>query len=638
MLALVAIVLVVYAPIVLGGRTWDDARYHTEVAPPRIAAADSVLHGELPTWWEGTGLGVPLLAEPGHGAAYPPGWIAATPRALDLLAIAHVLWCALGVALWARQRGASELGALVAGALVATGGIFGSAAIRGAAPALAHLPWLALVATRVATAATRAHRTRYAVAGAVLLGLIGLGGELLALACALVIVGLHVTRRAWRLAIVGPGVALACFLWLPAIATAGELAAKPLYPVQLARVVELVVPVRTSDAWLPTIYLGAPLLVLGGLGRPPLRAIVVALGLLVLAFVIGPGELMIAMFAIVIAAHAGTGFDRVAQWLARGRLGLVLGLVAVALAPTAAALPLLFPTTDRALVATPPAWAITAVTPRELTIVDGRRAAGAPVRVFRPITSFTDGRPAVGDTSLADAIATLAGTSAAKWGISSARSDDPARPAVHDRVWLAAASAGGELLARYGIALAILPASLAGRGGFDAVATRGNWALVRYPASPPAALVYEWIFAADIETALARLFPPGARRGLDTGLVVLAGRGSENQDEPSPPKPCTIERWSGAAIDLRCSAERPAYAVISSTALRGWSVEVDGRAAPWLTADVMRRAVAVPAGDHRVTWRYVPPGLELGLAFAALGVACSIALWFVAGRRNRARD
>ena len=82
-LVLAAIVLVVYAPIVLGGRTWDDARYHTEVAPPRIAAADAVLHGELPTWWEGTALGVPLLAEPSHGAAYPLTWIAATPLTFD---------------------------------------------------------------------------------------------------------------------------------------------------------------------------------------------------------------------------------------------------------------------------------------------------------------------------------------------------------------------------------------------------------------------------------------------------------------------------------------------------------------------------------------------------------------------------
>src|SRR5262245_57674024 len=124
--------LVVFAPIVLGGRTWSDLTYHVDVAPPRLAAAETVQSGELPTWWNGTALGGPRLAEPSHGAAYPLVWLATTPQLLDLLWVAHLLWCALGVALWARRLRASELGAVVAGVLVATSGIMMSAALRGA--------------------------------------------------------------------------------------------------------------------------------------------------------------------------------------------------------------------------------------------------------------------------------------------------------------------------------------------------------------------------------------------------------------------------------------------------------------------------------------------------------------------------
>jgi hypothetical protein len=299
------------------------------------------------------------------------------------------------------------------------------------------------------------------------------------------------------------------------------------------------------------------------------------------------------------------------------------------------------PTTDRSIVAEPPAWVTAAITPTEVTVADGAAQHGGPLRLFRPIMSFATqhAKSVVEPQTLADAIATLAGTSSSIWGLGSARSDDPARPAVHDRVWLAAAGAGGHLLDRFGVTLAILPSSMAGgSAGLSAVATRGTWALMRYPASPPAALVYEWIFVPDVDTALARLFPPGVSKGLGSGLIVLIGRGTENQDEPGPAQPCTVERWSGGAIDLACSPDRPAYAVVSSTPARGWSVEVDGRETPWLVADVMRRAVSLPPGSHRVAWRYSAPGLNLALVLAALGVVALLALWLVYGRRTDARD
>src|SRR5689334_24610555 len=118
-MAMAVAVMVLQARVVVGGKTWDDLRYHIEIAPPRIAAATQVMAGTLPAWWDGAGLGVPLLAEPSHGAAYPPSWVATTPHALDLVNVLHLFWLALGVAVWAR-RGSSDLGALVAGLLAAT--------------------------------------------------------------------------------------------------------------------------------------------------------------------------------------------------------------------------------------------------------------------------------------------------------------------------------------------------------------------------------------------------------------------------------------------------------------------------------------------------------------------------------------
>ena len=682
-----------------------------------------MLHGELPTWWNGSGLGVPLLGEPSHGAAYPIGWLAATPRALDLLAIVHLLWCALGIALWARRRRASDVGALAGAVLVAASGVLGSAAIRGALPALAHLPWIAYAASRLSTARWPRGRARWAVALAGLLALVGLSGQLAvlvpAIAIALLVGPARAPSRPSRFVVLAvlAGLALAAVQWVPAVFAIAAGAGANADAMPLARVIELLVPLgHEASGWFPSVFVGAPLLALAALGAPRRRFAILAGVLAVLALVAGRGdwpawlgapELHVAALAIIAGPHAAAGFDVLVAGTRRGWLAFVAGAVATGLAlvalvalraqvdvtataaataidralvggglalaccaatavlawrwrpalprargvdvrslvlvvlvvaPSAGALPLAIPRVDRAIVDEPPPWVALALAPGELTIVDGQPAPDAsPVRVFRPVTTFAGGARTHAET-LADAIATLAGTSAAKWGIAAARSEDPARPAIHDRVWLAAASAGGQLLDRYGIALAVLPASMAGNRGLRGVAKRGDWALVRYPASPPAAIVGEWIFAPDVDTALARLFPPGAGRGLGSGLVVLAGQGAQNQDEPAPAQPCAVERWSGGAIDLRCTAERAAYAVVSSTAARGWSVEVDGGARPWRTADVLRRAVAVDAGEHRIAWRYWPPGLTLALALAALGSGVLLALWLVYGRDPHARD
>jgi hypothetical protein len=260
-----------------------------------------------------------------------------------------------------------------------------------------------------------------------------------------------------------------------------------------------------------------------------------------------------------------------------------------------------------------------------------------PRRVFRPVMGFAEAK-GTHVRPLEDAIATLAGASAAKWGIGSARSEDPARPTLHDRVWLAAAATGGSLLDRYSIPLAVLPVTMTGEHGFEQLASRGSWALARYPASPTAAVVHEWIVAPNADAALARLFPPGAKHGLSSGLIVVQGQGTANQDEPGPAEPCELRRWDAGAIDVQCTTDRPAYAVISSTAARGWTAQIDHQPTPWLVADVMRRALPLPEGTHAISWRYAVPGLSLALVLAALGIAGGLALWLLYGRDPHARD
>jgi hypothetical protein len=200
-------------------------------------------------------------------------------------------------------------------------------------------------------------------------------------------------------------------------------------------------------------------------------------------------------------------------------------LLALLVAPSVGAAHAIAPTLERSVVSEPPAWAQLAA------------LATPPVRAFRP--ELLRDRP-----TLDEEIATFAGASAWRWGIAAAHSDDPARPAIHDRTWLAAAAEGGALLDRFGVAIAILPSTMVGPHKLTALARRGGWALVTLPVAPPAAVMHGWQWSVDPDNALDLMFPPGGGTGMLRGTIVLHGRG-----EPGPPsrepRPCAIRGWRG---------------------------------------------------------------------------------------------
>ncbi len=50
----------------------------------------------------------------------------------------------------------------------------------------------------------------------------------------------------------------------------------------------------------------------------------------------------------------------------------------------------------------------------------------------------------------------------------------------------------------------------------------------------------------------------------------------------------------------------------------GWTATIDGEPASIERADLLVRAVKIPAGAHVVSFRYVAPGWHLGLLLAGL--------------------
>lgn len=75
---------------------------------------------------------------------------------------------------------------------------------------------------------------------------------------------------------------------------------------------------------------------------------------------------------------------------------------------------------------------------------------------------------------------------------------------------------------------------------------------------------------------------------------------------------------------LNLSLDAPGYLVLTDAWYPGWVAEVDGQAVPILRADLYFRAVELAAGEHRVTFRYRPGSVRLGL-----GV--SLASWLAWG-------
>jgi hypothetical protein len=698
-LALGVAILVVQIRVIAGGQTWDDVRFHAEVAPPRLAAAAAVQRGDVPAWWDGSGLGVPLAGEPGHGALYPPHWLAATPRALDLVLLAHLAWAALGVAVWARRR-TSDRSALIAGLLAATTGILTSAALRGALPAVAHLPWLGAAVGWLDQATTRRDRSRAACAIGAAVGAIALVGELAVLIDAIAIaltLGLGRGTARWLAAGLGAGLAIGAAQWIPAVLQLPDGAGAEIAGLPLARLTELIVPGAFGGAaadqaipaiagpapWAPSLFVGAPLLALAAVRAPAGRALAAIGGLAVAALVAGRGgwpawlgapELHVAVLTVMLAVAAADGLDALVLGQRRAVLALALGagltalalaalvalraqhrelappidralvdgalgiaclaiavglawrapgrriavLFALVVAPSVGAARSIAPTIDRGAVSDPPPWAQLAA------------RVAPPVRVFRPW--FLHDRAGVEDE-----IATFAGASAWRWGIAAARSEDRARPRAHDRTWLAASHEGGALLDRYGVALAILPSTLVGPRKLRALGRRGSWALVELPVAPVAAVMHGWRWAVDPGDALALLFPPGGGTGLLRGTIVLAGGGPPGPSSREP-APCAILAWRDGDIDLTCTTDAAGYAVVSSTAAAGWVVALDDRDADWLTADVLRRAVAIPRGTHRIRWTYAAPGLRAGSLVALAGLLGLVALWGLRPSRSPAEQ
>jgi hypothetical protein len=151
-------------------------------------------------------------------------------------------------------------------------------------------------------------------------------------------------------------------------------------------------------------------------------------------------------------------------------------------------------------------------------------------------------------------------------------------------------------------------------------------------------LVSQAVWAASDEAVVAALRDP-AWNPAET--VVLAGGSllsdlavEEGQrEEASSSGSLELLKEYPAERRFRVSTDTPAYLVLAETWYLGWSATVNGTPAPILRANLAFQAVAVPAGESEVVFRYRINHFTMGAGVSAL--ALLIALTLLGLRRSR---
>jgi hypothetical protein len=127
--------------------------------------------------------------------------------------------------------------------------------------------------------------------------------------------------------------------------------------------------------------------------------------------------------------------------------------------------------------------------------------------------------------------------------------------------------------------------------------------------------------------ALPRVMVAAEARTVDTGVLLATGSWPEGFDpartvllaDPVAPATCeapkeavagpataSIRRYGNTEVVVEVQSPTCAYLVLNDAWQRWWSAEVDGEAEPVLRANVLFRAVAIPAGRSTVVFRFEP--------------------------------
>ena len=171
----------------------------------------------------------------------------------------------------------------------------------------------------------------------------------------------------------------------------------------------------------------------------------------------------------------------------------------------------------------------------------------------------------------------------------------------------------------------------------DAIRGESSHPLILYeiPETLPRARVVGEALAGGSPAADVRLITAGS---VDPGQsVLLPGPAAASARGIPRFSAAQILRDDPADVLVATTADFAGWLVLADTYFPGWTAEVDGGAAAIVPAYGVFRAVRVPPGPHRVTFRYRPASWRWGSALSGLALLGAMAAAAAGRRRGDAR-
>mgnify|MGYP001401398256 CR=1 FL=1 len=207
---------------------------------------------------------------------------------------------------------------------------------------------------------------------------------------------------------------------------------------------------------------------------------------------------------------------------------------------------------------------------------------------------------------------------AAVWNIHGVEGYSQLKPALYEQFWqdLPRGRALELLNARYAISDAA-----EGRVPEESlVLSSSELSVYRTDAYLPRAFVVPRCRAVEIEEALDIM----AQASFDPAEVALISEGASSHLPAAWPEEASghveVISYSPESIELSAHLPYEGVLVLSEPYFPGWRCQVNGRIADVRRADVILRAVVLPAGTHTVTFTYSPASVRIGalVSLAAL--------------------
>ncbi|MBC6936117.1 MAG: hypothetical protein DWB42_09785 [Chloroflexi bacterium] len=149
---------------------------------------------------------------------------------------------------------------------------------------------------------------------------------------------------------------------------------------------------------------------------------------------------------------------------------------------------------------------------------------------------------------------------------------------------------------------------------------------------PRAFVVHQALFVPDTwtgsEDALNLMRDPA----FDPARTVIIAGGDDSAApaaEPAEvlPANASIETYTPTHIEITANTDTGGWLVLTDAYFPGWQAQINGQAAPVYRADVMFRAVRLPAGKSRVVFTFIPTGWPWIFLPGAAAWLAAVLLW-----------